>query len=49
MRSTRLTRAVPLALLASLILPAMALAQDEEPAPSAVLGQLDLTWVIVAT
>jgi ammonium transporter, Amt family len=49
MRSTRLLRAVPLALLASLLLPALALAQDEEPAASAVLGQLDLAWVIVAT
>lgn len=49
MRSTRLIRAVPLALLASLILPALAFAQDEEPAPSEVLGNLDLTWVIVAT
>src|SRR3990170_906437 len=49
MRSTRLLRAVPLALLASLILPALALAQDEEPAPSMVLGNLDLVWVILAT
>ncbi|HWT92458.1 MAG TPA: ammonium transporter [Solirubrobacteraceae bacterium] len=49
MRSTRLTRAVPLALLTSLALPSLALAQDEEPAASQVLGQLDLTWVIVAT
>ena len=49
MRSTRLTRAVPLALLALLTVPALAFAQEEEPAPSAVLGQLDLTWVIVAT
>jgi ammonium transporter, Amt family len=49
MRSTRLTRAVPLALLVSLLLPALALAQDEEPAPSLVLGNLDLVWVIVAT
>ena len=49
MRSTRLTRAVPLALLALLTVPAMALAQDEEPAASTVLGNLDLTWIIVGT
>jgi Amt family ammonium transporter len=49
MRSTRLIRAVPLALLASLTLPALALAQDEEPAPSLVMSNLDLTWVVVAT
>src|SRR3712207_3086611 len=49
MRSTRLMRAVPLALLASLLLPALAFAQDEEPAPSLVLGNLDMTWVIIGT
>jgi Amt family ammonium transporter len=49
MRSTRLTRAVPLALLVTLLLPALAFAQDEEPAPSLVLGNLDLVWVILAT
>jgi Amt family ammonium transporter len=38
-----------LAVLASLILPALAFGQDEEPLPSAVASQLDLTWVIVAT
>jgi Amt family ammonium transporter len=48
MRST-IRRAAPLALLALLALPAAAFAQDEEPAPSLVLGNLDLTWVIVAT
>jgi Amt family ammonium transporter len=48
MRST-IRRAAPLALLVLLALPAAAFAQDEEPAPSAVLGNLDLTWVIVAT
>jgi Amt family ammonium transporter len=42
-------RAVPLALLASLLLPALAFAQDEEPAPSLVLGNLDMTWVIIGT
>ena len=49
MRSTRLTRAGLLASLALLTLPALAFAQDEEPAPSQVLGQLDITWVLVAT
>src|SRR5688572_7426095 len=48
MRST-IRRAAPLALLALLVLPAAAFAQDEEPAPSLVLGNLDLTWVIIGT
>jgi Amt family ammonium transporter len=41
-------RAVPLGLLASLMVPALAFAQDEEPKASQVLNQLDVTWVIVA-
>ncbi len=48
MRSTRLSGAALLAPLALLVLPAAALAQDEEPKASQVLGQLDITWVIVA-
>jgi Amt family ammonium transporter len=48
MRSTT-RRAAPLALLALLALPAAAFAQDDEPAPSLVLGNLDLTWVIIGT
>lgn len=42
-------RAVPLGLLTSLMVPTLAFAQEEEPAPSLVLGNLDLVWVIVAT
>lgn len=49
MRSTRLSRAVPLATLALLALPTAAFAQDEEPAASSVLANLDLTWVIIGT
>ena len=47
--SSPLRRAALPALLALLLLPAAAFAQDEEPAPSLVLGNLDLTWVILAT
>jgi ammonium transporter, Amt family len=49
MRSTRLKRAVPSALLVLLLLPSLAFGQDEEPAPSLVMGNLDLTWVILGT
>jgi ammonium transporter, Amt family len=47
MRSTRLKRAVPFALLALLMLPTTALAQDE-PTVEQALSQIDTTWVIVA-
>jgi Amt family ammonium transporter len=47
MRSTRLKRAVPLALLALLMLPTAAFAQDE-PTVADALTRVDTTWVIVA-
>jgi ammonium transporter, Amt family len=53
MRSTRMTRAVSLALLALLAVPSLALAQDgplnlNEAVPAA-LDQLNVTWILVAT
>jgi Amt family ammonium transporter len=53
MRSTRLTRAVPLALLALMILPSMAFAQEEalnvnEAVPKAI-DELNTTWILVGT
>src|SRR3712207_3656808 len=47
MRSTRLRRAVPPALLALMILPASAYAQDGPTIEDAV-SRIDTTWVIVA-
>jgi Amt family ammonium transporter len=40
---------VPLALLTTLSVPGLAFAQDDEPASSLVMGNLDLTWVIIGT
>jgi ammonium transporter, Amt family len=53
MRSTRLTRAVPLALLALMLLPTAAFAQDEalninEAVPQAI-DELNTTWILVGT
>src|SRR5688500_2840485 len=47
LRSTRLSRAVPLALLVLLALPVAAFGQDE-PTVEQALGQIDTPWVIVA-
>jgi ammonium transporter, Amt family len=53
MRSTRLTRAVPLALLAFLILPSAAFAQDEplnlNQAVPQTISELNVTWILVGT
>lgn len=51
MRSTRLTRAVPLAVLASLALPSLALAQDDalnvnQQLPT-TMGELNTLWIII--
>jgi ammonium transporter, Amt family len=53
MRSTRTIRAVPLALLALLLLPSAAFAQDEavnlNQAVPQLLSELNVTWILVAT
>jgi len=47
MRSTRLWRALPAAAMASLLVPSAALAQERSL--ESVAGELDVTWILVAT
>ncbi len=47
MRSTRLWRAVPAAVMASLLAPGAALAQERSL--ESIAGELDVTWILVAT